>query len=97
LAIKDLIIGNATGYDWNDLKYWVNSIKKTGFDGDVVLTGTNMTKETIDKLTENGVELALYGTQLDNGDVTAPNNNAPHVERFFYMWNALNNTKTQYR
>lgn len=97
MAITDLIIGNATGYDWNDLKYWVNSIKKTGFDGDVVLTGTNMTKETIDKLTENGVELSLYGTQQDNGDVTAPNNNAPHVERFFYMWNALNNTKTQYR
>lgn len=97
MAIKDLIIGNATGYDWDNLKYWVNSIRKSGFAGDVVLTGTNMTKDTIDKLTQNGVELALYGTQQDNGDVTAPNNNAPHVERFFYMWNALNNTKEQYR
>lgn len=97
MAIKDLIIGNATNYTWNDLKYWVNSIKKSRFDGDVVLTGTNMTKDTIDKLTEMGVELSLYGTQKDNGDVVSPTNNAPHVERFFYLWNALNTTKTQYR
>lgn len=95
--VKDLIIGNATGYGWDDLKYWVNSIRKSGFSGDVVLTGTNMNKETIDKLTENGVELALYGKQLENGNVIAEDTNAPHVARFFYMWNALNKTQEQYR
>jgi len=95
--VKDLIIGNATGYGWDDLKYWVNSIRKSGFSGDVVLTGTNMNKDTIDKLTENGVELALYGKKLENGNVIAEDTNAPHVARFFYMWNALNKTQEQYR
>lgn len=94
---RDLIIGGASGYTWDQIKYWVNSIKKSGFQGDVVLTGTDLKKETIDKLTENGVELALYGEKQENGDVTAHKNGVPHVERFFYMWNALNQTKTDYR
>lgn len=94
---RDLIIGGAVGYNWDQLKYWVNSIRKTGFSGDVALVGTNMTKETIDKLTSEGVILSLYGKQQENGDVIAPTNNAPHVERFFYLWNFLNTTADHYR
>ena len=30
---KDLIIGGASGYTWDQLKFWVNSIKKSGFTG----------------------------------------------------------------
>ena len=95
--VKDLIIGAAVGYDWDKLKYWVNSIRKSGFTGDVALVGTNMTKATIDKLTEFGVILALYGKEQENGDVTAHNNGAPHVERFFYIWNYLNTHAHKYR
>jgi hypothetical protein len=87
---KDLIIGGASNYTWDDLKYWVNSIKKSGFDGDVAIVGTNMSKETIEKLTQEGVLLSLYGKMQDDGSVVAHNNGAPHVERFFYMWNYLN-------
>lgn len=87
---KDMIIGGASNYTWDDLKYWVNSIKKSGFDGDVAIVGTNMTKETIDRLTDKGVILSLYGKQEANGDIVAHTNGAPHVERFFYMWNFLN-------
>lgn len=95
--MKDLIIGGASNYTWDDLKYWVNSIKKSGFDGDIVLVGTNYKKETIKKLSDVGVALTLYGTQQPNGDVIAPTNNAPHVERFFYLWNYLDKTTENYR
>lgn len=94
---KDLIIGAASGYDWSKLKYWVKSIRDTGFTGDVAIVGTNITKETIDVLTKEGVLLSLYGKQNENGDVVAPQNGAPHVERFFYLWNHLNTTKENYR
>lgn len=87
--VKDLIIGGASNYSWNELKYWVNSARMSGFSGDVAIVGTNMTKETIDKLTEEGVLLYLYGQKQPNGDVTSPANNAPHVERFFYLWHFL--------
>ena len=95
--MKDLIIGAAVNYSWDHLKYWVNSIRKSGFTGDVALVGTNMKKDTIDKLTQMGVELALFGKQLENGDVVANDNGAPHVERFFYIWNHLNRKGADYR
>ena len=87
---KDLIIGGASNYTWNDLKYWINSIKMSGFEGDVVLVATNITKETIDKLTSEGIKLELYGQVQEDGSVKATTNNAPHVERFFYIWNYIN-------
>jgi hypothetical protein len=90
---KSLIIGAAYNYDWNQLKYWVNSIKKTGFDGDVVIVGSNLKKETIDKLTSKGVKLCLYGKQTPEGDVVAQQGGAPHVERFFHIWNYLDSEK----
>ena len=30
---KDLIIGGASNYGWNELKYWINSIQRSGFAG----------------------------------------------------------------
>jgi hypothetical protein len=90
---KSLIIGAAYNYDWNQLKYWVNSIQKTGFKGDVVIVGSNLKKETIDKLTSKGVKLCLYGKQTPEGDVVAQQGGAPHVERFFHIWNYLNSVK----
>ena len=95
--VKDLIIGAAVGYTWDDLKYWINSIRKTDFDGDVVLVGTNLKSETINRLTNEGVILNLYGIRKENGDVDSPTNNAPHVERFFYLWEYLRSTKEFYR
>lgn len=93
---KDLIIGGASNYTWDQLKYWVNSIRKSGFTGDVAIVGTNLKADTIKKLTDEGVILSLYGKQNANGDIEAPQNGAPHVERFFYIWNYLNTTTEKY-
>lgn len=90
---KDLVIAAACGYEYDQLKNWVNSLRRTGFEGDVVLVGTNLKKETINKLTAEGIELALYGTPNARGDIEAHKSGIePHVERFFYIWNYLNNT-----
>jgi len=93
---KDLIIGGASNYTWDQLKYWVNSIKRSGFTGDIVLCATNMTKATIDKLQSEGVILELYGKMQEDGSIKANSNGAPHVERFFYMWNWLNQNGDNY-
>lgn len=94
---NDLIIGGASNYTWDQLKYWVNSIRMSGFEGDVALVATNINKETIDILTRKGVKLCLYGKQQPNGDFIAHSNGAPHVERFFYMWHYLMSDNTVYR
>lgn len=93
---KDLIIGGAAGYDWDKLKYWVNSIKASGFRGDIMVVATNITAETIQKLVEEKVLVSAYGQRDENGNFKQHSNGAPHVERFFYMWNVLNEIKENY-
>ena len=90
---KDLIIGGASNYDWDQLRNWVRSIKTTDYTGDIALVITNVTKETLDKLTEEGVTTFAYGRPDGNGGFEAHTNGAPHVERFFYIWNSIRNLK----
>ena len=95
--MKDLIIGGASNYDWDKLKYWVNSINRSGFSGDVILVCTNIDHKTIEKLSENGVVVSLYGDVDNDGNVKSETIAAPHVIRFFYMWHVLNAIKEGYR
>ena len=94
---KDLIIGGASNYTWDHLKYWVNSIKKTGFEGDIVLVVTNVSGDTVRKLTDEGVMVYAYGKQDDNGNIVNQSQNAPHVERFIFIWDFLRKNKDTYR
>lgn len=93
---NDLIIGAASNYTWEHLKYWVTSIRKTGYQGDVVLVATNIKRETLEKLAEYNVDFFLYGKKDENGDYVSETGSAPHVERFFYIWNFLKTTKKRY-
>jgi hypothetical protein len=87
---KTLVIGNATGYTWDQVKYWVNSLKKTDYDGDIALCVSNISNETIQKFNSEGILTFAYGNKQDDGSYTIPNDGtAPHVVRFFYMWLVL--------
>lgn len=95
---KDLIIGGASGYDWNQLRYWVNSIKKTRFQGDIVIVATNMSGETVNKLVEHDVKVYAYGERLEDGSIRKSENNIPpHVERFLFIWDYLRKQNDEYR
>ena len=55
---KDLIIGAFTNYtDYDVLKPWVQSIKDTGFDGDIVLSAIDATDSIVQKLESEGVKV----------------------------------------
>lgn len=90
---KDLIIGSASNYKWNDIKVWVRSIKKTGFEGDIAIIAYNMDKETCEKLTQEKV--ILFGfKQASNGSLVYENPNlSVVVERFGHLWHFLRNTE----
>ena len=87
--MKDLIIGGATNYDWSILKYWVNSINQSGFQGDKVLILMNCDKDTVKKVKDAG--FIVVGFQQDSeGNLVYPNTGrAPHVERFIHIYNYL--------
>ncbi len=87
--MKDLIIGGASNYTWDILKYWVNSINKSGFKGDKVLILMNCDKDTVKKVADSG--FIVVGFQQDSyGNLIYPQTGrAPHVERFLQIYNFL--------
>jgi hypothetical protein len=94
--MKDLIIGGATNYDWSILKYWVNSINKSGFKGDKVLILMNCDKDTVEKVTAAGVKVVGFQKDKD-GNLVYPNTGrAPHVERFLHIYNFLHENEYRY-
>ena len=93
--MKDLIIGASTGYTWDTLKYWVNSINQSGFEGDKVLVLMNCDRETTMKVANAG--FTIIGFEQDaQGNLVYKHEGIPvHVERFIHIYEHL--CRTDYR
>ena len=93
--MKDLIVGCATNYDWSKLKYWVNSINRSGFEGDKVLILMNCDKDTVQKISDSGFSIIAFGQDSD-GNLTYNSNMMVHVERFFHIYQLLKDNLYRY-
>ena len=87
--MKDLIIGGATNYDWSILKYWINSINQSGFQGDKVLILMNCDKDTVKKVSDAGFTVVGFQQDSEGNLVYPQTGRAPHVERFIHIYNFL--------
>ena len=94
--MKDLIIGCSTNYDWSVLKYWINSINKSGFTGDKVLILMNCPKETVERVVAAGFNVVAFA-QDENGNLVHNSNLMVHVERFLHIYNYLRQREGEYR
>ena len=93
--MNDLIIGASTGYNWNTLKYWVNSINQSGFEGEKVLILMNCDKETAKNVIDSGFKVIGFG-QNEKGDLVYEHGRVPvHVERFIHLYDHL--SRNDYR
>jgi len=92
--MKDLIVGCATNYDWSKLKYWVNSINTSGFEGDKVLILMNCDKDTVQKVTDAGFSIIAFNQDAE-GNLTYQSQLMVHVERFVHIYKLLKDN--QYR
>ena len=93
--MKDLIVGCATNYDWSKLKYWVNSINASGFEGDKVLILMNCDKDTVKKISDSGFSIIAFN-QDSNGNLTYNSQMMVHVERFFHIYQLLKDNEYRY-
>ena len=93
--MKDLIVGCATNYDWSKLKYWVNSINASGFEGDKVLILMNCDKDTAQKITDAGFSIIAFN-QDANGNLTYQSQLMVHVERFIHIYKLLKDNLYRY-
>ena len=55
--MKDLIIGCSTNYKWDTIKYWVLSIRRSGFEGDIALILMNCDSKTAYQVASCGVNI----------------------------------------
>jgi hypothetical protein len=87
---KDLIVGVVTDYDWDKIKYWANSIEKSGFDGHKALIVYNMDAATAQILTDKGFML-IGADKYDEkeGFTYSHPTDRIMVDRFFHIYNFL--------
>ena len=93
--MKDLIVGCATNYDWSKLKYWVNSINRSGFEGDKVLILMNCDKDTVQKVTDAGFSIIAFNKD-GQGNLTYQSQLMVHVERFIHIYKLLKDNLYRY-
>ena len=86
--IKDLILASISNYNYDKVKCWLNSIKKSGFTGDIALVCLDVDDDTLNKLKDEGVEV-YYGDLEPNQHIV--------VERFMYYWMVLKEIGKDYR
>lgn len=88
---KDIIIGVVDRYNWDQIKYWANSIDQSGFKGHKAVVVYNMNAETVKKLTEK--DFMLIGcNQYDEVNGFSHDNSQGNVmvDRFFHVSSFLN-------
>ncbi len=95
MIVRDLIIGCSTNYDWSKLKYWINSINKSGFQGDKVMILMNCDKDTVNKVVESGFSVIGFNKDVE-GNLIYSSNMPVHTERFLHIYNYLKNKDYRY-
>lgn len=96
--MKDLVIGAITGYNFDAIAPWVNSLERSGYDGDKAMLCYNINFDVCNELTKRGFK--VFGFEQNEEDrrleYTKPGFNVV-VERFLHMAFVLRELDTKYR
>lgn len=92
---KDLIVGVVDRYGWDQIKYWANSIKKSGFTGHKALLVYNMDADTVKKMTDEGF-MIIGCNQFDEKEGFTHDNSrgSVMVDRFFHLYSLIEMLET---
>jgi hypothetical protein len=85
---KILVVGVFQGYDYEKLLPWINSLNQSGFSGDKVLIGVDISDELKNKILETGI-LVYKVNNLNDGRL-------PHIQRFKHLELFLENNIDKY-
>jgi hypothetical protein len=83
----NLIIGASYNYSYEQIKYWINSINKSGFDGHKVLILFDGTTELVEKVQEQGFVV---------NNIPMDKNMAVHVLRFLSIYDFIHQNEDLY-
>jgi hypothetical protein len=83
--MKDLIIGAISNYAYDNIKYWINSLDRSGFIGYKVLVCYNIDQNIKQIISDKGYIVI----SIDNND-----GENVLIDRFYHYWSILNQLKT---
>lgn len=83
---KDLIIGCFTNYDWDKIRFWVNSIDKSGFIGDKAMIVYNSDFDTVQHLIDRGFMIYAFNRDDANKKFFFPGQLIIVVQRFLDLY-----------
>lgn len=93
---KDLVITAITGYTFDQIAPWCNSLDRSGFSGVKAIVCYNTNHATIQELVGRGYAVLAFEKDPITGHYSYPNKNfSIVVERFLHYWVMLNNPKNQ--
>jgi hypothetical protein len=95
--MKDMVIGSITGYDFDKIRPWVNSLDQSGFTGTKAMLCYNVSKETVEELTKRGYAIFAFNVNEKTGDYEYTKVFSIVVERFLHLWYFLKEYKGTHR
>lgn len=64
--MKDIVVGCITNYNYDKIKYWVNSLDRSGFDGLKVMLCYNIDFEVAEELAKRNYTIFAFGKDDEN-------------------------------
>ena len=95
--MKDIVIGCITGYNFEKIKPWVNSLDTCGFTGTKAMICYNVDYETTEELVKRGYTIFAFKKNDEAKRFEYKDNFSIVVERFYHLWYFLKGFKGQYR
>jgi hypothetical protein len=95
--MKDIVVGCITGYTFDKIKPWVNSLDTCGFDGTKAMICYNVDYETVDELVKRNYTILAFKKNDEKKRFEYKENFSIVVERFLHLWFLLKRFKGQYR
>lgn len=93
----DIVIGCITGYDFDKIKPWVNSLDRSGFQGTKAMMCYNVSFDTVEELVKRDYSVLTFNKNENLKRFEYKENFSIVVERFFHLWYFLRQLKGEYR
>lgn len=95
--MKDLVVGCITNYNFDKIKYWVNSLDKSGYTGDKAMLCYNIDYDTCEELVKRGFTIFAFKKNDEKRRVEYKDQFSIVVERFIHQWIFLKEFTGKYR
>ncbi len=95
--MKDMVIGFITGYSFDKIEPWVNSLDRSGFTGTKAMICYNISYDVADELAKRGY--TVFGFKRNDAEkrLEYKQDFSIMVDRFLHLWYLLKKSRGQYR